>query len=211
MKDNQLEVSENQELTPDSSGAVTQTPGVTREDLAEFASQIGNQVAQAVAPPQSYEPEEDYVDPNNFASVEALNQHLTTREAKMRQEILAQVQAQMAPSLIMQGTQNITQGMNDVEKACFQEQLNTIPAEMRANAVSDPTIAGILKNAAIGAAVIKGGGHIPSSNDPAARSTRDSLDTRDRATIEDIMATVPGITEKRAKEMVLSARKAVNK
>lgn len=209
MEENQVEI-EDQELVPDSSGTIPQTPGVTREDLAEFASQIGNQVAQAVAPPQSYEPEEDYVDPNNFASVEALNSHLSQREQRMRQEILAQVQAQMAPSLIMQGTQNITNGMNDVEKQCFQEQLNTIPAEMRANAVSDPTIAGILKNAAIGAAVLKGGGHIPSSNDPASRESSTSVSSEDRTDIANLMKTF-NVTEKRAKELVASAKKEVGR
>lgn len=202
------EIIENTEVdvTPDSSGTITQTPGVTREDLQEFASQIGNQVAQAITPPVQQE-QEEYVDPNNFESVEAFQRYIAQRDMSLEQRMEARLQERMAPLLIQQGTALITQNMDEFQKQAFNEQLAKIPAPMRANAVTDPVISEMLKNAAIGAALVKNGGKIPGTNDPSSRDSG-NLTADDRTDIENIMK-MANVSEKRAREIVAQTKKAV--
>ena len=209
MEENQVEI-ENQEVVPDSSGTITQTPGVTREDFAEFASQIGAQVAQAVTPRQ----EEQYIpdeEPPEFTNSLDLANFIKAQVAQGIAVERQQLQAEIAPTLIQSGIASISQGLDDVQKQCLQEAVNEVPAHLRANVLNDPMTAKLMRNAAIGAAYEKTGGKIPGSNGVSPRSSGDGLDARDQKSVNDLLESIPGLTAKDAKEMVLQARKAVNR
>jgi hypothetical protein len=199
-----------QVVTPDGTISAPVSATISDDQLDRMAQAI----AQAVTPAQSTEQQhqqyqqEEVPEFNTSAELAAyVKSQIAQEVAVARQEM----QSQIAPTLIQSGKMTATQGLSELQRQCFDEALNDVPAHLRASVVNDPMTAKLMRSAAIGMAVEKAGGHIPSSNDPAARTSRDSMDSRDKASVEDLMASIPGMTEKRAKDLVLNARKAVSK
>jgi hypothetical protein len=174
------------EITPD--GTITtqveQPKYVTEDALSAFADKIIN----GLRPAPQHQDDEEYIDPSAFESVEALSAHIQSQITKGVSQVEQRLMAQSAPIQLKAGIDSITKGMDDVEVKCFMEALNDIPAEHRAAAVHEPTMAKLLKKAAKADAIEKRGEAIPSASSVASTSTTGTkFSQADEENIQDYM------------------------